>query len=490
MKKYEKYVKLTADAIPDDYDKVKIQMETAKEKYGITYKEYYENRIFELTETQIIKKAKVLRLKKEKKDKLFSEVTEATGMTKKEILEDIRAINQKGIFKIVIAQYAKFELYNMNIEEKETFLKKLLERNTLKEELKCLFLEVDEGKKVYNDIESKIEKFYQVVRETLTDKYKKELVYPYRPDLVKSEAELLRIATDIEVSKLLLGFSVSEYYTFRFWEKDISEKRSFLTNKERIRVLNNLNNVESQDILKDKAKCYQILNKYFQRQQVVIEKIEDYEMLKRFCYRKKVFVKKPFAESFGKGIEPVYVGKNTDYKKLTEKLLSECGKFVAEELIVSHWRMKRLNPGSVNTVRIETFFDGEKVEFISAFMRIGKEGSFVDNGGAGGIGVSIDVHTGIVTSDGCDEMGRSYEKHPTSGICFKGYRIPNWKKALKLGEEIADKVPGASYIGWDLAYTNKRKWVIVEGNGVPQFIFNQGTIGKGLKKEFMEKFDR
>jgi len=490
MKKYEKYIKLTAEAISDDYDKVRIQMETMKEEYGITFKEYYENKMYEMTETQLIRKAKVLRTRKENKNKRFSEVMEATGMTKKEILEEIKEINQKGIFKIIMAQYDKFQLYSLNKEELDIFLEKLAQRDKLKEELKCSFLEIDEGKINYDDIESRIEKFYQIVGDTLTDKYKNDLTYPYRPDLVKNEAELHRIATDIEVSKILLGFSLSEYYTFRFWEKSIPEKRSFLTNKDRVRVLNNLNNPESQDILKDKAKCYQILNKYFQRQQVVIEKTEDYEMLQKFCDRKNVFVKKPFAESFGKGIEPVYVDENTDYKNLTENLLSECGKFVAEELIVSHRKIRRLNPGSVNTVRIETFFDGKKVEYISAFMRIGKDGSFVDNGGAGGIGVSIDVRTGIITSDGIDEMGRRYEKHPTSGIRFKGYRIPRWKKVLKLGKEIADKVPGASYIGWDLAYTNKRKWVIVEGNGVPQFIFNQGTIGKGLKKEFLDKFDR
>ena len=288
----------------------------------------------------------------------------------------------------------------------------------------------------------------------------------------------------------MLGFTLSEYYTFRFWEKTFEQKREYLTDKERKRVLNLLNNAESQDILKDKAKCYQILKEYFQREQVVIESPEDAKRLKEFCIKRKVFVKKPYAESFGKGIEPVEVNENTDFNILTETLLNECGKFVAEELIIPHRKMKALNPGSVNTVRLETYYDGKNVEIVSAFMRVGRQGSFVDNGGAGGIGVLVDTKTGIVVSDGHDEMGRIYEIHPTTGVRFKGFKIPNWKKALKLGRKIADKVPGASYIGWDLTYTNRWKWIVVEGNGTPQYIFNQGTAEKGLRKEFLEKFDK
>jgi len=446
--------------------------------------------INELTETQMIKKEKTKRFKKEKKEKAFFKVMEATGQEKKDILAKIKEINQKGIFKLVITQYAKFEFYKKNKEEAEEFLHLLAKRDQIKEELKSLFKEIDEGLLGYEDIECKINEFYEVVGKTLTDKYKKELTIPYRPDLVVNSSELDRIATDLEISRILLGFTLSEYYTFRFWEKTFEQKREYLTDKERKRVLDILNDAESQDVLKDKAKCYQILRDYFRREQIVIVNPEDAELLKEFCKKRKVFVKKPFAESFGKGIEPVKVDENTDYKVLTETLLEECGKFVAEELIVPHRKMRALNPDSINTVRLETYFDGEKTEFVSAFMRVGKAGSFVDNGGAGGIGVLIDVKTGRVISDGHDEMGRIFVTHPTTGVRFRGFKIPNWKKALELGKEIADKVPGASYIGWDLTYTNRWKWIVVEGNGTPQYIFNQGTAEKGLRKEFLEKFDR
>ena len=446
--------------------------------------------INELTETQIIKQEKTKRFHKEKKEKAFGEIMEATGESKQEILKKIKAINEKEIIRIVVTQFAKFEIYKKNERETEEFLHLLAKRDQLKEELKSLFKEIDDGLLDYEDIECKINEFYEVVGKTLTDKYKKEITIPYRPDLVKEEAELDRISTDLEISRILLGFTLAEYYTFRFFEKSLKQKREYLTDKERKRVLCVLNNAESQDILKDKAKCYQILKDYFRREQIVIDKPEDAGLLKEFCIKRKVFVKKPFAESFGRGIEPVKVDENTDYKVLTETLLSECGKFVAEELIIPHRKMKALNPDSINTVRLETYYNGEKTEFVSAFMRIGKSGSFVDNGGAGGIGVFIDISTGTVISDGHDEMGRIYETHPTTGVRFRGFKIPNWKKALKLGREIADKVPGASYIGWDLTYTNRWKWIVVEGNGTPQYIFNQGTAEKGFRKEFLEKFDR
>lgn len=489
MKNKKDYVKMVAEIISANYDETKKRMETVCEKYGLSLKEYYENKLYELTETQILKKVKTLRFRKDKKEKAFLEVMEATSESKKGILEKIKQINQKGIFKIVITQYAKFEFYKKNGEETESFLRLLAKRDAQKEELKDLLMSVDHGEISYKDIENKVEAFYKTVGETLTEKHKKNLTLPYRPDLVEEPSELDRIAADLEISRILLGFTLAEYYTFRLWEKTFEQKREYLTDKERKRVLNTLNSPESQEILKDKAKCYQILKKYFCRDQIVIEKKEDYELLKTFCNKRNVFVKKPFAESFGKGIEPVKVNEDTDFKVLTKTLLEGCGRFVAEELIIPHRKMKALNPDSINTVRLETYFNGEKTEFVSAFMRVGKAGSFVDNGGAGGIGASIDIRTGRVSSDGCDEMGRIYETHPTTGVKFKGHKIPNWKKALKLGREIADKVPGAAYIGWDLTYTNRWKWIVVEGNGTPQYIFNQGTSGRGMRKEFLEKFD-
>lgn len=119
-------------------------------------------------------------------------------------------------------------------------------------------------------------------------------------------------------------------------------------------------------------------------------------------------------------------------------------------------------------------------------MKVGQKGSFIDNGGAGGILVSVDPETGVLNSDGCDEVGVIYKKHPYTQVAFDGYQLPDWEKAIALGHELADKVPGLKYIGWDITYTADNEWVVVEGNAKTQFFGQQCTIDKGVRKEFLE----
>ena len=44
-------------------------------------------------------------------------------------------------------------------------------------------------------------------------------------------------------------------------------------------------------------------------------------------------------------------------------------------------------------------------------------------------------------------------------------------------------MPSVRYIGWDLAYTKDNKWVVIEGNGMSQFIGPQTIWQRGIKKE-------
>lgn len=173
-------------------------------------------------------------------------------------------------------------------------------------------------------------------------------------------------------------------------------------------------------------------------------------------------------------------------KKLFRGLRKEYDSFIVEELIQAHDTIRALNPDSVNTVRVITYFDGEKTIIHDTFMKVGKKGSFVDNGGAGGIFVSVNPETGVFKSAGCDENGIVYEKHPDTGITFNGYQLPDWQQARALAMELSTQVPGLNYIGWDFTYTKKKKWVIVEGNAKTQFFGQQCTTGVGLRKNVIE----
>ena len=153
-----------------------------------------------------------------------------------------------------------------------------------------------------------------------------------------------------------------------------------------------------------------------------------------------------------------------------------------EEVVHQSSKLAALNHSSVNTVRCCTLMLKKGIIIPWTFMKVGRNGCFVDNGGAGGILVGIDCETGVFNTDGVDEYGHRFEKHPDTGITFKNYSLPEWSSMIALCKEMAAMVPKVPWIGWDMAHTD-HGWVIIEGNPLSEVIGPQSTMQKGIKDE-------
>ncbi len=294
-----------------------------------------------------------------------------------------------------------------------------------------------------------------------------------------------RLALDGHCRGVLLGFNLVEYVMFDLNHKSLPEKREFITEPERAVVLDTVNDMSQADNLDDKYKTYCFLKEYYGRDMILIESEKDLPKFREFCKNNPTFVRKLFYDSMGRGVQPMEVGDDVD--GLFHSLLAEePDGFIAEGLIKSHPALSALNPDSVNTARLITYYDGENMFVYKPFMKIGQKGSFVDNGGAGGIFTAINAEKGYFESNGIDEKGRRYDTHPYTGVTFEGFQLPDWEQALALGRKICDKIPGFRFIGWDLAYTEEGKWIIVEGNSITQFLGQQSTRNLGAKRHLIE----
>lgn len=112
---------------------------------------------------------------------------------------------------------------------------------------------------------------------------------------------------------------------------------------------------------------------------------------------------------------------------------------------------------------------------------MGRNGSFVDNAGAGGIFGAVDVDTGKITAV-ADENQHHYTEHPDTHVALIEFCVPQWEEACAVAKRAAQSVPEATFVGWDLAYTD-RGWIVVEGNHCPLIIYQIATE-RGLLKEF------
>ncbi len=295
-------------------------------------------------------------------------------------------------------------------------------------------------------------------------------------DADKTVADMLR-----EAKKYSFGFD--EYHMFHFEGMPFEERRTYVSDRERISYCERMNNMRNMIVFDDKGKTYAKYGKYYHR-----DLLEFFgggaEQFAQFIKKHPRFIVKPFDGSCGIGIK-IVDSEGKKAKEVLEGLYKEYVKgFVIEELIIQHPEMARLHPESVNTLRVPTINYGDHVDIIHPILRIGRGDAIVDNGGSGGICCGIDPKTGI-TFSASDENGNDYITHPDTGVSLVGYTVPYWEEAKELVKELAGILPDNHYTGWDLALT-KDGWIMQEANDRGTFILFQITTKKGFKSEIEE----
>jgi hypothetical protein len=146
---------------------------------------------------------------------------------------------------------------------------------------------------------------------------------------------------------------------------------------------------------------------------------------------------------------------------------------IISDYVEQHERLAAIYPGTTNTMRLITFRDVDTGEPFVAFAshRFGTTRSVpVDNFGAGGISVGIDLATGLFTRGlrPPDPGHHSPEvhwldEHPETGARITGVPVPNWDLVQEGVLRAMRALPGSRYVGWDVVVTPDGMTVL-EGN--------------------------
>ncbi len=217
-------------------------------------------------------------------------------------------------------------------------------------------------------------------------------------------------------------------------------------------------------------------------------------------YGKSIFFKPIFSEC-GHGVmkftvvnenEVAYEGSVIAIPEL-ERMMGDSvalyGPAMMEECIIQHEAMSRLNPSSVNTIRIMTSHSADGAKLFGSVCRIGATGSPNDNYSTGGIIVGVD-DSGRLLRHGYrkPEYGDSeLQGHPGTGILFEGYQIPHYEEAVKLCLDMQKRLTGVYSIGWDIAI-DKEGPIIVECNDNWELELLEICSGQGFRKTFQKTF--
>lgn len=243
--------------------------------------------------------------------------------------------------------------------------------------------------------------------------------------------------------------------------------------------------------------CYikdkQIL--YYDAQFKIDTQLDTIQQLKQlFSYNMDAFCK-PSSGQLGNGAfalrvqdSKVYVDGNLyDLDKLIEVLLST--NYLVQKRIYQHPNMNSLCDSTINSIRLQTVItkDGEVIPF-GAGLRIGRQGSSVDNWAKGGVFVGIDMENGKLMKTGFlkPQYGTSTKEHPDTHVIFKDFEIPYYKEAQQMAVEMHKRLYRCHSIGWDIAITEEGP-MFIEGNGLWEISLLQAVHG-GLKKQIENYF--
>ncbi len=170
----------------------------------------------------------------------------------------------------------------------------------------------------------------------------------------------------------------------------------------------------------------------------------------------EIVVKKAMGSEGGKG---VFFVKGTDFSQAEAQIKDD---IVVQAPLCQHPDLARLNPTSVNTIRILSLLGNDGAKIYSAIVRIGVNGARVDNASSGGI--TCGIADGKLRKYAYTGQGQKLERHPDSGLSFENLPIPGYEKCAAAVDRLHPQIPRFRLISWDFSVDETGEPVLIEAN--------------------------
>lgn len=149
-----------------------------------------------------------------------------------------------------------------------------------------------------------------------------------------------------------------------------------------------------------------------------------------------------------------------------EKSFRDMGaNFIMQATVKQHLDIARLNPSSLNTIRVVSFFFEGEVYILSCILRVGAPNSKVDNVGAGGYACPIQMD-GQLKARAVNRKAEWVEENST-GIKFTDVIVPEFEKVIETVKFAHKRLSHFKLIGWDMSVDTVGDPVLIEYNTCP-----------------------
>lgn len=205
----------------------------------------------------------------------------------------------------------------------------------------------------------------------------------------------------------------------------------------------------------------------------------------------EVVIKAATHSEQGSGVEFIHSFDITyDYLKSISQKTNDT---IIQSVVTQHEFLSKLQPKSVNCLRIYSLFWSGTAHICLAVLKVGGGILRVDNVHSNGYVVALD-------ENGCirDYVVNCHSEHeskiPDNIAPFIGQQIPGYKEALGMVLEAHSHVPRYGFISWDIAIDANACPVLIEPNfsisGVREHQFCSGPMFGELTKDILDQVFR
>lgn len=258
------------------------------------------------------------------------------------------------------------------------------------------------------------------------------------------------------------GALSDDYISMAFYEKCANERKKYVTTGNKRLFYKKFYDDEARDVLRNKDKFSKRFSKYIKREWIYTADVTT-EEIRAFITRLERVVVKPTTSTWGIGVG---LKTTSDIEAIIDDV-KKGNHYMIEQVIVNHPDVSRVNPDSVNTLRVETCIDSKGVfHLLNVLFMVGTTKTIVSNCHSGGMMCHVDIKTGCIDNAGYNPTGIWYEVHPASGIKLRGYKLPYIDQLEEYIKGVCQVLPNARYVGWDVVITPEG-FELIEGNFCP-----------------------
>ncbi len=214
------------------------------------------------------------------------------------------------------------------------------------------------------------------------------------------------------------------------------------------------------DIKQPETKACRINGLWFSERGDILSENEAFELI---CKEAAVFVKQATESFGGHGVEYISSENGDMTGRLAAFTKRNKSDIIVQKPLRQHSSIATINESSVNTIRILSLLSPGGVKIYSSVLRIGANGSKVDNASSGGI--TCGIHDdGTLNTYAYYKNGDRCDVHPDSGVRFCECVIPSFEEARNLVKRAHYMIPHFRLVSWDIAIDETGEPVLIEAN--------------------------